>query len=606
MSVLAARLCAPTIVLALLIGAHASGAAPAPDEAPHLTASVQTSTSDTNINLRLRYGQADAADRPELARMIGERRERVFDYASARIWYELAAKQPPGNGAVAAQLGLARLELLTDPTASMVRIATLRRAYPRLAAALQIEGRLVLSRGNAGAAISHLRDAQAIAARSDDRDSSDTSQSAFADLSFAASRAGDAALAAQYAAASGLGAEPNRPSTPTKSQYVLCDPAAGLRRDDSAVFDVALSDTRATNVALVWSARSDANIARLGNSLYEWRWKPGQSDVLRRGFRVMLACSATGTGLPWSTASSVEERLADWLVSKQLRPARPRTLQSPDRAAAVLAELEAREKADGTNSPQLLPLLIMIIDEPVLPPGARSKYSDRLLEIMAIADAPVDLQAAVALMVTDNTPDHSARLRTRLATVFSRAKSEAEQQGLVEHRYALARRLLVADSVAGRETLQAMLALPPAILRPQSKFHRLATEALADVNDPDGPIPAAVRRHLANGATPQDCNRADARVSVSSITIREDDYPAAARQVALAGYVMVQPSFDGDGKLAVSRIIYAQPPGIFDAVSLQPFAGKRTKAAPLLDGKPFACDAGPAAIKWEPESWKRE
>ena len=353
----------------------------------------------------------------------------------------------------------------------------------------------------------------------------------------------------------------------------------------------------------MWASRPGLNAELLGNNIFFWwRWQPGTPAVLERGFRVMLACSSAGeVVLPYRFI----ERLGDWLVSHGLRAMPVRTTRHAEASAdALMAELLRREQLDGIASLQLVPALIMAIDISAATPAATTALGERAMAIMEKAAAPADLILGMAPAPND-TADLNAWLARRTAIL---AADHTSDNALVrlEMRYRLAGVINQRNPAAAVDLLNDITAAPLTVLPAQHRLRRAVADALAEFDDVRGKRLDADRRRIAAGLPRDLCSQADADPQLTGVEITEDDYPEAARLNLLTGTVLVEHRIDERGRVARSRVVYAQPPRLFDDATLKPFKGAVTTVLPRRGGKPFACERGPQRIRWQLNNWNRE
>lgn len=614
---------------ALAIGAAAlalaGGAAPAPEQAhtaptaheqieamavspdPMFTSWVENQgDAARRATIRELLPMAPRADHWRLYQTLGAIDETLFEWSKAVADYRAAsgAANSPTELA-AAQLGIARAQRIISPAEAEATLAGLAGVVAAAPAVAHLRARLALAVGNSQQALTRLGEALGTAGKYRNEATPALLQAIIADMSIAAALAGDLSGAADYAAATGIGDTGNEAAlasfTPAR-----CDLAAGLRPDDAAIFDVTAYSGRSRRVVAVWSRHlgGEAAVAQLGRAVANIRWqRDAAPNVLARGIRVFVACSPGGFETAGGVTAS-ERSWIPWLITRGV-PIRPYRDVLPEVSMREDVDaLAAAEARDGVESINLLPLLVGLGNNPEMPPAAARGHFERAAAILVANAGPpwaiAQLQRFIIETFAENQAAGEAELAGSLPKVLAKIPSAEQTAGFsLLIRLRLARALEATGDIAGAEAgYRALLTLPAATLPATDPFRRVVAYQLALLLDRRGRRAEAddVRRNP--GLALSLCRYADTRVTATGVTIAEDDYPAFLRRTGIGGLVKIEREVAADGATSAARVVYAQPPFLFDKTSLAPFSGSRN-VVPTRGGKPFACTTEPQTIRWK-------
>ncbi|KPF60993.1 hypothetical protein IP88_15820 [alpha proteobacterium AAP81b] len=548
--------------------------------------------------------KSDRAARSALLRLAGETAEAGFDFETAQGDFTAAAAAAlsPVDRA-AALLGLARLQLFSDPVAA-ARTLLATAAEPRAAAVADVyRARLAMAAGDRAAAITLLGKAMAAAAALGTPDSADTLRAALADRAQIAVDTGDLATGASLLALVGAGDE----GSPKIEQRFTpaCDLANGLTEADGAIFEVrgyaGIPDTAAlVRLDRPGSVRAAAILAR---ALREFRWTG--SSALNRGIRVYIACSAAGR---WRDNGADDETMARWLAQAGVGPYYNPTLDGDARADADRTRLLALAGRDGPAALSLVPVLLALAENASLSDDERRGYRERALAILTANDAPAPVLLPVRLRLA--FPRAADRAADDPLTIVSRFPGALATLSATDRasRVALRLRIILAgarratgDNDGAEADYRAIIAEADRDRPALDPLRRVASYELARLLDAGGRRDDATAIRRAAMIATNLCEDADNPPGGGNIAIRGDDYPVPARKASVDGFVLVARQVGADGSHGGGRIVYSQPPGLFDAASLAPVAASRSPP-PLRGGLPFACAASALPIRWRLEN----
>lgn len=547
---------------------------------------------------------APAGDRWRLQWLTGQANETSFDRRLAVGAYTaaIAAATTPLERATG-QLGLARVQSFAAPAAAEAILVGLAGVPRAAAAAAQLRARMALTAGNLDVARTRLGEALAAIGANPDLDSPAMLQSVTADLALVATFAGDLETAAAYAGASGVGS--GRPFFPTFRSPAFCNAAAGLLAEDAVIFEVSVFDGKPRRITPVWSRRVNAAdaIAALGRILTTWRWTDGPAPPgLQRGIRMQVSCSPGGRWLGDGGVTDVQFSGFDWLATKGIAPL-PFVQQPPELLAeSHAAGLAAAEVRYGISGLELVPYLLALGGNPSIEPAVRRAHNERVMSIIESAEAPPMLLAGlrVSLSFGENSSAAADEISAKTPALLARLPAADRDSPLaLDLRMILATAQLENNEIgAGTAGLRSLLAVPFDRLPRADPLRRAVQERLARIADDDGRRGEADRLRRDAGLPLDLCNYADEPVHPLGITIDPSRFPHVLRREDIGGFVVIERRVAADSTTRDARILYAQPPLLFDKESLAAFVGTRN-IDPRRGGKPFACTGNPQPIFWQ-------
>lgn len=547
---------------------------------------------------------ATTQDRVTILRLIAETHEHDMDWATALVDYRTAiAAATTVEDRLTARLGLGRVLSITSPAEGEIALAAIADTPQAGAAVAQLRARMAMTAGKPKAAMALLGDALARAGRNLDRDTPAMVQSITADMSIAAAQAGDIELAAAYAGSSGLGEDGDHGYAPRLTTSPICDAAAGLLPEDSVIFEVTTFSGEPIRVVPIWSKRpgAAAAIALLGRQVLDWHWDHQPlPTVLGRGIRIQLACNADGALSFRGSVVENEPELSRWLESKGVYGIPQRQGPPEVRTEAIVAALEAAETRYGPQSLQLVPLLIPLVGSQVIGQAAATGHVDRIFAILSQNGVPQPVLAGLQRSRYRTGSREGGDAGNRLQCVLaSYPASMQNSPGALYTRYDLASAQLLEGQVpAGMAGLRSLLAVPVAQLPARDPMRRAANYLLANAEDEAKHPAEADRLRRDAGLATELCRFADPPVTSVGLSITEDDYPYILRREGIGGFVEIERRVASDGGMASLRVVYSQPPLLFDAATLRPFT-KAHNTVPRRHGRAFACTGNRQPIFWK-------
>ncbi len=227
------------------------------------------------------------------------------------------------------------------------------------------------------------------------------------DLALAALLNKDTDSARQYLAYTGAGRSGKAPfATAAVMAPPPCGGDADLRPDDVAIVEFGIRDDGSVSYASpIYASRLGPGALAFARAVADWSWKPDDATMLgplfRAVTRVELHC--TQSFKHPSVEALLHHDLSDWLASQHVAG-----VPDSDRAAAVVAPLRselARRQAAG-DTVGLIPVLVTLGDDPVLPGKERHEMFNQAQRIAVAANAP--LAARLYLDVSQPEDDTGA------------------------------------------------------------------------------------------------------------------------------------------------------------------------------------------------------
>lgn len=368
---------------------------------------------------------------------------------------------------------------------------------------------------------------------------------------------------AEYTAMSGAGMLDDGSRSGGRGATPPCAPVGTLAPDAMAVIEFGVrNDGRVLNVrpvyASVGSGPADSHPEEaFAAAVHQWSWPAEQAMAVnplwRSAIRVELRCMTTQ---PDTVIGSLESEVARWLQAKTLdTPALKGT--DAQRRTQLLAAITAVEAADGAQSPRLLPILWALLHNSAVSGGERRTLGARLATLAELHKAPL-------LMLRQG----------RQAASLGWQSSQASDRRLIpvadaagEGRLADYLRLEQAGDL-GKDAQEALL---KAIAARRADGDPLRTRALVQLSDlafGRGNARLAADALGQTGISPGQCALVDVRPESSNAIMTSDDFPPAAQQWHLSGYVLYGYDITPAGRTINTRVIMARPPFAFsDAVN---------------------------------------
>ncbi len=320
---------------------------------------------------------------------------------------------------------------------------------------------------------------------------------------------------------------------------------------------------------------------------------------------LMLRC----TNVPRTPAAYAlpgRDPISEWAAERGIYPIYG--WSDPNHAAAA-TRLAERESLLGRESPHLVPALAALImtsgaafaGEATDARDRMLGYGERLGALLRTHQAPPDAQVFANL----------SNLFIRMAMERSSpAQGAAELQALIAAAAgnpALGRDalLLISEQMArmppiGREFEAATLAQVLAATAGDDddpRRRRLALRLLQLHRDM-GNEPAAEEIRQAHGFAGDLCAVLASRPRYLTSDIRAEDYPEDSIAASLFGFVTLEFALDAEGRAQAPRIVIADPPFVFDAISLQKAPTIRYEPARSA-GQSVACQGTVQTLRWQ-------
>lgn len=348
-----------------------------------------------------------------------------------------------------------------------------------------------------------------------------------------------------------------------------------IRPEDMVVVEAQhLASPGRPTTSLVWANRpgvADAFLLGVRAAGRNLRVPDGQSSMFALRCRQAPAANyVVGLG--------VDEPLGEWLTARGAYPLSG--TDETDQGAALSAELARREKRYGPNSVMLTPVLTRLL---VL--GGAQAFGDK-----EAAKPALDLSRRIeAILAADGAPPHLRSLQSIVSLSLAVASQQTSaDQGLVQVQSLLLQ--LADDPNTPADVVYTLLAGAGRTPNASSAF-RIALlgageKVLAARTGPRDPrtVAIALQLHDALAATgreaeaaaavegrgvPADaCALASAPMHIVSSNITAEDYPGDLTFSALRGRTLVEASVDAHGAMNGGRLIAADPPYAFNAITL--------------------------------------
>ncbi len=510
---------------------------------------------------------------------MGTLAERRFDYPGARQWFRRSfdfAKDPVAKSQ--SSVGLVTTGIFVDPqqaladadAALMVVKAAEKPNAEWLGWLTNLRGRVLLNLGRLpearqsfDEAIKHLG-----GLRYGKVNVLDTG--ARSDAAIAALRAGDAEAARRYLAYSGAVMQASQGFSLGKDMRPpACGGDRGPQPDDVAVVELSIRENGTVGLVrpIYFSGEPSVGI-EFARAVSEWSWSPEELKEVKPFFRVQtrLEMRCTTVFNQPDTREMLMPQLSAWLAEHGIADLGPRAASAAREAELLQAELKRREALDP-NSLQLLPILIRLTNNAIIPFDQSAKYSARALA-MATAASPSPSALAYfelgdAFMVSDRYGVVSrAKLRHRLSALLAQPQiaADASARAVVS--------LSLYDSLergARRQNGRVLLTglAEDAERAANDPFRIAALIRLANLEHDDGKVDDARALFAKSGLSAQQCALVDAKPRQTSGSISDASYPQAALAWGFAGWTVIEFDIAANGTTANQRPLISFPPFVF-------------------------------------------
>lgn len=386
------------------------------------------------------------------------------------------------------------------------------------------------------------------------------------DLALAALLTGDKDAAREYLAYTGAG---RTGRAPFASAAVMAPPSCGgdadLRPDDVVIVEFGIRDDGSVSYASpIYASRLGPAAITFARAVTDWSWRPADlkdiGPLFRAVTRVELRCSLSFKHP--SVRELLRADLQGWLASPQVSG-----IPDGDRAAAMVAGLRtelARRQAAG-ETVGLIPPLIALGENPVLPVKARREWLIQARDIATAAHAPVAARLYLEVdqigEFSDNHADagrYRGHLRELLAQpdIASDARSAAALRLLISE--AFFRAPAPPDAASLLQQVTADTRLPA-----HDPLRINALVRLASLQANAGDVAAARVSYQNTGLDAQQCALVDARPVLQNANAGSSRFPQEALRWGFEGWVKTEYDIEADGKTASQRAVIAYPPFVF-------------------------------------------
>lgn len=539
-------------------------------------------------------------DRARAHEALGQFTLAAADYRAA---HDLLKPEPGSNANILLQSGLGRSLVWTDADEAR-RVLDALIALPDdtwgtdkrgIALIHSLRGRVELNDGKPEEAMRHFRKALSLAG------GGTTVKIDLADVRVRA----DAAIAAyllrhtadhqKFVAFSGGGSLMTQGLSRAESiNLPQCGAATGLLPDDVAVVEFAIhQDGRVRTAQPIYVKRADGRRpdgagtgpeTQFVQAVRNWYWKPDGLEKVnpfwRQVLRVEVRCSnarAPSRLETQSVAAEVDEKF----IPLGIRP----MADMPDSDAARLplekAELDARLKADGPESVQLVAPLRRLATNDAAPTSARADWMARTIQLLQKANADPGALAYLRdqhlQLQSQDKQEYLKSYRAALAPLLaeeSAARPYARTTQLLRLNQAAALQETGAP-VEAQAVLEAVVATPEAQLTRADPIRTAALLRLSNIAAARNDTAAAAKALAATGLTPEQCALVDVRPKMENRKVASSIFPEDARRWGSGGMTTVEYDIGTGGKPVNARTVMAAPPFVFGEATQKGAMGLR-------------------------------
>jgi tetratricopeptide (TPR) repeat protein len=370
-----------------------------------------------------------------------------------------------------------------------------------------------------------------------------------------------------------------------------CGGTNGPRPEDVAVVEFSIrANGSVRNAIPIYFTGKPAVAVEFARAVSQWSWSAEELKrvipFFREQTRIEMRCS-TVFNRP-DTLGMLSPETEGWLATKLARPIEANPASDANALAGLRAELAGREKRDGADSVQLIPVLISLGSNSVASAEEAERSLARALQIAQGQSAPAGVLAYFKLASATVMPWKSyyrepsvyqERIRAALAEPAIAASSTA--------RNALTIALFDALSPGDRKKFGRAIIAPLAddlLLLPNDPFKVGALMRLANLEYAAGKIEDARSLFAKTGLSEQQCALVDAKPSLTGGRIGDEDYPVEALQWGFGGWTVVEFDIDANGKPLNERPLISFPPFVFGDPTVKQIKGFRYEQRFRPDG----------------------
>ena len=389
------------------------------------------------------------------------------------------------------------------------------------------------------------------------------------DNAIAASLSGAPEQAREYLGYTGAGRTTNQFNAAAAMVPPPCGGEDDLRPDDVAVVEFSiLEDGSVGRAAPIYSSRQGKSALAFARAVLDWSWSQEKAQAIPAFFRLLtrveLRCS-TAAQRP-SIVALLNDDLNEWLDQNGVEPWNLEEQVDAKRARLLKTELDRRALASGTASLQVLQVLVLLVDNPVVPQVEKAGYVERALVIVRSQHAPAAVLAALGI-------------RRAQATWFAKDVKEARRalreflaDPVIHSDPRASAAVLLYDALAldyGRDKrdtsvieLGQVRDMPG--LDPRDPIRTAALVRLASLELLDGDVAAAQAAFDASGLDTEQCALLDAGPRLKLTKASSNDYPDEALRWGFEGWVKTEYDILASGHTTNVRAVVAFPPFVFN------------------------------------------
>ena len=369
----------------------------------------------------------------------------------------------------------------------------------------------------------------------------------------------------------------------------VCDADDGIRPDDSAVVEFALSnDGRVIGAMPVYASRPGGIGLAFARAISDWRWNPDQVKTVdafwRHTVRFELRCVTRPE--PVALSRPFTRAMLTWLKSLGAFDG-PDDSKLPDYVAAGDPRLDQA----GASA---IPALMVRLRHSGTDAEAVSINLDRAVEA---AQAPAEVRALVVKAHADALARHGGNYRlvgreqanvmSVLVPGFEARYPASMPAAWLELEWAVALERS-GDFAAARPHLAKAIATPQSALPSDDPIRQVALLHMAMVKARAGEDASAHADLAASGLTAGQCALVDTRPVATNMSIVSSQFPQAALYWHFEGYVEEAFDIAAEGHVSNVRTVIAYPPYVFDPATERAVSDFRF-VPPTIQGKAVGC-----------------
>ncbi|WP_199555868.1 energy transducer TonB [Sandaracinobacteroides hominis] len=533
--------------------------------------------------------QADAlSNRARAHEALGQFKDAAADYGAA---LNLLKPEHGSRQDIVLRTGMARALIWTDPGKARRELDglialpadTWGKDRKTLALLNSLRARVDLNDGRPADAMPFLRKAMELAGGSKTLKVDVTDIRVRADAAIAAHLLGLSALHQELVAYSGGGSLVTQGLSSARwMELPSCGTGTGLDPNDVAVVEFAINnDGRVRAATPIYVKRADGKRpdglgagpeTQFVQAARSWYWQPENlakvEPFWRQSLRVEVRCSNARSNSDPIQDSLQTEHGEAW-ARLQLRPMPPGAQADTSALPQEKAELAAREKADGVESPQLLVPLSRLGANQAAPPAERAGWTERALALLHKAGADPFLMAVMNYRLVriraEQGKDSDKALREGLARLTAQEAAARPDARMTQFL-----RLELAEALQEDRTPQeAEKVLDAIVATPEEKLGRVdpirtaALLRLSNIAAARKDLNAAAAALAATGLSPEQCALVDVQPTIQNRQVSASIFPQDARRWGSGGLTKVEFDIGTDGKPRNARTVMAAPPFVF-------------------------------------------